>query len=151
MKKIATTWETKTNQKGNVTIPEIPMGEVTIQIIATNYQTFGDVYQLDQAQQTVAIKLNPPQAQYSEDSKKRVRRSASLGYRRHGLRNRARWLLGPGCGGCYARALVRSPPAPGGSVPARARSSVSMVWRISVLSFRNWRAFSRPWPIRSPL
>jgi hypothetical protein len=71
MKKILTNWETKTNQQGNVTIPAIPHGEVTIQIIAENYQTFGDVYQLDQDQQTVTIRLNRPQAQYSEDSKKK--------------------------------------------------------------------------------
>jgi hypothetical protein len=69
MKKILTSWETKTNQMGNVTIPEIPMGEVTIQIIAENYQTFGDVFELTMPEQTVAIKLNPPQAQYSEDAK----------------------------------------------------------------------------------
>jgi len=71
MKKILTNWETKTNQQGSVTIPAIPHGEVTIQIIADNYQTFGDVYQLDQDEQTVAIKLNRPQPQYSEDSKKK--------------------------------------------------------------------------------
>jgi hypothetical protein len=69
MKKITTSWETKTNQMGNVTIPEVPMGEVTIQIIAEHYQTFGDVFELTMPEQTVAIKLNPPQAQYSEDAK----------------------------------------------------------------------------------
>jgi hypothetical protein len=69
MKKIITNWETKTSQQGSVTIPEIPMGEVTIQVIAQHYQTFGDVFQLNMPEQTVAIKLNPPQAQYSEDSK----------------------------------------------------------------------------------
>ncbi len=69
MKKLTTSWETKTNQMGNVTIPEIPMGEVTIQIIADHYQTFGDVFELTMPEQTVAIKLNPPQAQYSEDAK----------------------------------------------------------------------------------
>jgi len=69
MKKITTSWETKTNQMGNVTIPEIPMGEVTIQIIAEHYQTFGDVFELTMPEQTIAIKLNPPQAQYSEDAK----------------------------------------------------------------------------------
>jgi hypothetical protein len=69
MKKILTNWETKTNQMGNVTIPEIPMGEVTIQVIADHYQTFGDVFQLTMPEQTIAIKLNSPQAQYSEDSK----------------------------------------------------------------------------------
>src|SRR5277367_1939619 len=69
MKKILTSWETKTNQMGNVSIPAIPMGEVTIQIIAEHYQTFGDVFELTMPDQTVAIKLNPPQAQYSEDAK----------------------------------------------------------------------------------
>jgi hypothetical protein len=69
MKKIITNWETKTSQMGSVTIPEIPMGEVTIQVIAQHYQTFGDVFQLTMPEQTVAIKLNPPQAQYSEDAK----------------------------------------------------------------------------------
>jgi hypothetical protein len=68
MKKIITNWETKTSQMGSVTIPEIPMGEVTIQVIADHYQTFGDVFQLNMPEQTIAIKLNPPQAQYSEDA-----------------------------------------------------------------------------------
>jgi hypothetical protein len=71
MKKIVTNWETKTNQEGNVTIPAIPQGQVTIQIIATNYQTFGDLYDLSEPEQTIAIKLNRPQAQYSEDAKSR--------------------------------------------------------------------------------
>lgn len=69
MKKITTSWETKTSQEGKVSIPEIPMGEITIQIIAQHYQTFGGVFQLDKPEQTVEIKLNAPQAQYSEDSK----------------------------------------------------------------------------------
>ncbi len=69
MKKIITNWETKTSQEGTVTIPEIPMGEVTIQVIAANYQTFGDVFELTMPEQIIAIKLNSPQAQYSEDAK----------------------------------------------------------------------------------
>jgi hypothetical protein len=71
MKKILTNWETKTSQQGSVTIPEIPMGEVTIQVIAQHYQTFGDVFELTMPEQTIAIKLNPPQAQYSEDAKEK--------------------------------------------------------------------------------
>lgn len=71
MKKIITNWETKTSQQGAVTIPEIPMGEVTIQVIAQHYQTFGDVFELTMPEQTIAIKLNPPQAQYSEDAKEK--------------------------------------------------------------------------------
>ena len=69
MKKIITNWETKTSQQGSVSIPEMPMGEVMIQIIAEHYQTFGDVFQLTMPEQTIAIKLNPPQTQYSEDAK----------------------------------------------------------------------------------
>jgi len=69
MKKIITSWETKTSQMGTVTIPQIPYGEITVQIIAEHYQTFGDVFQLTMPEQTIAIKLNPPQAQYSEDAK----------------------------------------------------------------------------------
>jgi len=45
------------------------MGEVEIQVIASNYQTFGGNFQLNQPEQTVTIKLNPPQPQYSEDAK----------------------------------------------------------------------------------
>jgi hypothetical protein len=69
MKKMITNWETKTSQQGTVTIPEIPMGEVTIQVIAQHFQTFGDVFQLTEPEQTIQIKLNPPQPQYSEDAK----------------------------------------------------------------------------------
>jgi hypothetical protein len=69
MKKIITSWETRTNQMGSVTVPAIPMGEVTIQVIAQHYQTFGDVFQLTMPEQTIPIKLNSPQAQYSEDEK----------------------------------------------------------------------------------
>jgi 5-hydroxyisourate hydrolase-like protein (transthyretin family) len=69
LKKIITSWETKTNQDGKVTLPTMPQGKVQIQIIATNYQTFGDVFVTDKPEETIEIKLNPPQPQYSEDSK----------------------------------------------------------------------------------
>ena len=69
MKKITTSWETKTNQAGSAVIPEIPQGKITVQVIAQNFQTFGDVYELDQPEQTIAINLNAPQPQYSEDAK----------------------------------------------------------------------------------
>ena len=72
LKKIQTSWETKTNQDGNVTLPSMPQGKVEIQIIATNYQTFGDMFVTDKPEQTIEIKLNPPQQQYSEDAKTRT-------------------------------------------------------------------------------
>ena len=68
-KKIQTQWETKTNQEGVAKLPSMPQGKVQIQIIASNYQTFGDIFVTDKAEQTIEIKLNPPQEQYSEDAK----------------------------------------------------------------------------------
>jgi 5-hydroxyisourate hydrolase-like protein (transthyretin family) len=72
LKKIQTSWETKTNQDGTVTLPTMPQGKVEIQIIASNYQTFGDMFVTDKPEQTIEIKLNPPQQQYSEDAKTRT-------------------------------------------------------------------------------
>ena len=69
MKKMITRWETKTSQEGAVRIPEMPMGEILVQVIAHDYQTFGQVFQVTLPEQTIAIRLNPPQPQYSEDSK----------------------------------------------------------------------------------
>jgi len=69
MKKLTTSWEMKTSQEGSATIPEMQMGEIQIQVIASNYQTFGGIFQLDKPEQTIAIKLNSPQPQYSEDAK----------------------------------------------------------------------------------
>ena len=64
-KKMMTTWETRTNQDGRATVPPIPQGTIRIQIIASNYQTFGQVFDIDEPAKTIEIKLNPPQAQYS--------------------------------------------------------------------------------------
>jgi 5-hydroxyisourate hydrolase-like protein (transthyretin family) len=64
-RKMLTTWETQTNQEGNTTLPTIPQGEIRVQVIAKNFQTFGDTVDINQDAQTVEIKLNPPQAQYS--------------------------------------------------------------------------------------
>jgi 5-hydroxyisourate hydrolase-like protein (transthyretin family) len=69
MKKIQTSWETKTNQDGNVTLPSMPQGQIQIQIIAQYYQTFGGMFVTDKPEQTIEIKLNQPQSQYSEDAK----------------------------------------------------------------------------------
>ena len=64
-KKILTTWETRTNQEGVAKIPPIPQGTIRVQVIAKGYQTFGQVFDVDDEAKTIEIKLNPPQAQYS--------------------------------------------------------------------------------------
>jgi uncharacterized GH25 family protein len=63
--KTRTEWETKTNQEGTVSIPAIPQGKILIQVIAKNYQTFGQTFDIQEEEKTVEIKLNPPQQQYS--------------------------------------------------------------------------------------
>jgi hypothetical protein len=64
-KKILKTWETRTNQEGLAKIPPIPQGSIQVQVIAKGYQTFGQMFEIDEEQKTIAVKLNPPQDQYS--------------------------------------------------------------------------------------
>ena len=47
----------------------VTKGKVQIQIIAKNYQTFGDTFDVTEDERTIEIKLNPPQAQYSAHEK----------------------------------------------------------------------------------
>jgi uncharacterized GH25 family protein len=60
-------WELRTTQEGTVSTPSIPQGKVLIQINARNYQTFGQSYEIYEAEKTVEIQLQPPQPQYSSD------------------------------------------------------------------------------------
>lgn len=64
-KKIRTTWETRTNQEGVAKIPDIPQGEILVQVIAKGYQTFGQKFDVSDEQKTIAVQLKPPQPQYS--------------------------------------------------------------------------------------
>jgi hypothetical protein len=63
--KIRKEWDMKSNQEGTVKVPSIPQGKILIQVIAKNYQTFGQTFDVEQDVQTVEIKLNPPQSQYT--------------------------------------------------------------------------------------
>jgi hypothetical protein len=69
IKSTRTTWETKTDQEGYSRIPAIPQGKIQIQIIATGYQTFGQMFDVAEAEKTIEIRLNPPQNQYSAHDK----------------------------------------------------------------------------------
>ena len=64
-KKIRTEWELQTNQEGMAKIPPIPQGTILVQVIAKNYQTFGQTFDVDEPQKTLEITLNPPQPQYT--------------------------------------------------------------------------------------
>ena len=65
LKKLRTTYELRTNQEGEAKVPEIPQGEIRIQVIAKGYQTFGQIFDVTEEEKTIDIKLNPPQQQYS--------------------------------------------------------------------------------------
>lgn len=60
-----THWEVHTNEQGIAKFPAVPQGTLRVQVIATNYQTYGDKIDVDQEEKRVEVKLNPPQPQYS--------------------------------------------------------------------------------------
>jgi hypothetical protein len=64
-KKVVTHWEMRTNQDGIAKIPELPQGQLLVQVIAKGYQTFGGTFDVDEQEKTLEVKLNPPQPQYS--------------------------------------------------------------------------------------
>ena len=63
--KVRTSWEMRSSQEGVVHVPELPKGKILIQVIAKNYQTFGQTYDVTEDEKTIEVKLNPPQDQYS--------------------------------------------------------------------------------------
>jgi hypothetical protein len=68
-KMVRTTWEMRSSQEGVAEIPDMPKGQVRIQVIAKGYQTFGDTFEVNEDERTIEIKLNPPQKQYSSHDK----------------------------------------------------------------------------------
>jgi hypothetical protein len=66
--------ELKTNEDGKTGIDGIPYGPLRVQVIAPGFQTFGEDYQVNQAEMEITIKLKPPARQYStygvQESKK---------------------------------------------------------------------------------
>jgi len=74
-KKEFTHWQLKTNQQGIAKIPPIPQGTIKVQIIATNYQTFGDFFEVEEPEKTLTVQLKDPQAQYSAHDDKDAAKS----------------------------------------------------------------------------
>ena len=68
-KKIQKSWEMRTTQEGVAKVPSLPQGTIRIQVIAKNYQTFGQDFDVQEEEKTIEIKLNPPQKQYSSHDK----------------------------------------------------------------------------------
>jgi hypothetical protein len=64
-KKVITSYQLKTNQDGVAKIPPLPQGTFVVQVIAKGYQTFGESYEIEEAERTIEVNLNPPQPQHS--------------------------------------------------------------------------------------
>ena len=64
-RKIRTSWELHTTQEGTAEVPEIPKGKILIQVIAKNYQTFGQTFDVAEDEKTIEVTLSPPQQQYT--------------------------------------------------------------------------------------
>lgn len=64
-KKIRTEYELHTNEDGIAKIPPIPQGTILLQVIAKDYQTFGQNFDVTEEEKTLEVKLNPPQPQYT--------------------------------------------------------------------------------------
>ena len=64
-KKVTTSWETRSNQEGMVKVPPLPQGKIRVQITAKGYQTFGEIFAVNEEDKTIEVKMNPPQPQYS--------------------------------------------------------------------------------------
>jgi len=50
----------KTNQDGSVKVPEIPQGQIMIQVIAPGWHTFGKWYDIEKEEELIQINLEPP-------------------------------------------------------------------------------------------
>jgi 5-hydroxyisourate hydrolase-like protein (transthyretin family) len=55
----------KTDAEGRTEYPGIPYGKVRIQVIAPNFQTFGQDYEINRPAMEIVIKLKRPQEQHS--------------------------------------------------------------------------------------
>jgi hypothetical protein len=54
----------KSNLSGVCHVPEIPRGRILIQVIAPGWKTYGEYYDVDQAEQTINIELVRPPKWY---------------------------------------------------------------------------------------
>lgn len=55
----------KTNEDGETSYNGVPYGKLRIQVIVPGLQTYGDDHEINQPQQEIVVKMQPPQKQYS--------------------------------------------------------------------------------------
>lgn len=57
--------ELKTDAEGRASADAIPYGGIEVQVLAKGFQTFGEDYEVKQADQKITVKLKRPSGQYS--------------------------------------------------------------------------------------
>ena len=55
----------KTDTDGHASVDSIPYGSVEVQVLAKGFQTFGEDYEVKQAELEITVKLKRPAGQYS--------------------------------------------------------------------------------------
>jgi hypothetical protein len=65
MQKIKRSWELKTSQEGFARVPEIPKGEIMVQVTAQYHQSYGETVTIEEDEKTIEVVLKPPQKPYS--------------------------------------------------------------------------------------
>lgn len=55
----------KTDQEGVATYSGLPYGKLRVQVIVPGRQTYGQDFDIDEPQEAVVVKMEPPQKQYS--------------------------------------------------------------------------------------
>lgn len=58
-------FELKTNGEGKTSYDGVPYGTLRVQVIAPQFQTFGNDYNINEPAQQITIRLKRPQQQYS--------------------------------------------------------------------------------------
>jgi len=64
-RQVITSYHLRTDSQGLAKFPPIPQGKILVQVIAKNYQTYGEVVEVYEPEKTVQVQLKPPQPQYS--------------------------------------------------------------------------------------
>ena len=57
--------ELKTDTEGKSSFDGVPYGKLRVQVLASGFQTYGEDFDINQAKQSLTIKLKRPQGQYS--------------------------------------------------------------------------------------
>jgi Carboxypeptidase regulatory-like domain len=58
-------FELKTDTDGKTSFNGVPYGTLRVQVLAPGFQTYGEDFNINQAQMTIAVKLKRPSGQYS--------------------------------------------------------------------------------------